>query len=132
MASGHDERTVAERDRGHGVVNLPKRRKPQPLGVKEAPQIRNASHLRWIRGFECAVMGTGMQCYGRIEAAHARTGTDGGTSLKPGDNWTLPLCSEHHAMQHRIGEASFERLHGIDMKNIAQALWLKSPHRRTP
>lgn len=108
---------------------IPKRRKPEKLGIKDTPQIRSSGHLAWIRGHECSVRGTGVNCFGRIEAAHARMGTDGGLSVKPGDNWTLPLCSEHHAMQHRVGELQFEKLHKISMKSIAEQLWLKSPHR---
>nr|WP_140393855.1 putative HNHc nuclease [Nitrospira cf. moscoviensis SBR1015] len=69
-------------------------------------------------------------CSGGIECAHVRTGTDGGASLKPGDNWTLPLCRVHHAEQHQIGESAFERKYKINMKAIASELWQKSPHRR--
>lgn len=107
---------------------IPKRRKPEKLGIRQEPQIRSASHLQWIRGHECVVQC--FLCEGRIEAAHVRRGTDGGTSLKPGDNWTIPLCQSHHAGQHAVGEETFERVHKIDMKAIAKALWDKSPHRR--
>lgn len=110
-------------------MNLPKRRKAPKMGCNEAPQIRNSGHLRWIRGFECSV-GTPVCRDHKTEAAHVRKGTDGGASLKPGDNWTIPLCSFHHAHQHRMGEASFEAAYKIDMKAIAQALWLRSPHRK--
>lgn len=110
-------------------MNLPKRRKPEKLGVREEPQIRNASHLKWVRGHECAV-GTPMFCRDYpVEAAHVRTGTDGGMSVKPSDCWALPLCRYHHAVQHAQGERTFEQLYKIDMKKIAQGLWLKSPHR---
>jgi len=50
--------------------------------------------------------------------------------LKPGDDWTLPLCSHHHREQHAHGEAEFERFHVIDMKATAAALWLASPARK--
>lgn len=63
-----------------------------------------------------------------IEAAHVRIGTDGGIGLKPGDQWTIPLCSMHHRKQHRIGESTFERIYNIDMKVIAYQLARKSPH----
>lgn len=109
-------------------MNLPKRRKAEKLGLREMPQIRNASHLAWIRGHECSARAP--VCMGfSIEAAHVRTGTDGGLSVKPSDCWTLPLCRHHHELQHRLGEASFERLFDIDMKKIAAELWAKSPHR---
>lgn len=106
---------------------IPKRRKPEKLRLREAPQIRNASHLKWIRGHECSVKG--VSCFGRIEAAHVRTGTDGALSVKPSDCWTIPLCSFHHADQHRAGEAAFQRIFGIDMKKIAAEMWRASPHR---
>jgi hypothetical protein len=112
------------------MMRLPKRRKQEPLGLKDAPQIRNASHLAWIRGHVCSVNAS--DCSDRIEAAHVRTGTDGGMGVKPGDNWTIPLCSDHHHDQHQVGEAQFERYHSIDMKAIAQALWQRSPHRPRP
>jgi hypothetical protein len=44
------------------------------------------------------------------EAAHVRTGTDGGVGVKPGDRYAVPLCTACHARQHRIGELSFLRL----------------------
>jgi len=110
---------------------IPKRKKAGKLGVRAAPQIRSAGHLQWIRGHCCAACGTaGDMLRGKIEAAHVRTGTDGGMGLKPGDNWTIPLCAHHHRDQHQIGEAEFETIFGIDMKAIAAALWAKSPHRR--
>ena len=107
---------------------IPKRRKPEKMGCNKAPQIRNASHLKWIRGHECAV--DWHLHIGRTEAAHVRTATDGGTSLKPSDCWTIPLCAMHHAEQHQIGERTFELRYKIPMRSIAEQLWAKSPHRR--
>lgn len=114
---------------------IPKRRKPAKAGIHEPPQIRNASHLKWVRGHECAVamrspdLIEGKQCSGRIEAAHIRVGTDGGMGVKPGDNWAIPLCSFHHAEQHRMGELTFSVIYGIPLHTIAQLLWARSPHR---
>lgn len=108
-------------------MNLPRRRKREPMGLREEPQIRCASHLSWIRGHCCSV--DNAECSGKIEAAHVRICTDGGTSVKPGDNWTLPLCSHHHAQQHQIGERSFASVHKLDMKATAAKLWQISPHR---
>lgn len=105
-----------------------KRRKPPKMGVRQEPQIRRAGHLRWIRGFECSVKNH--ECVGKIEAAHVRSGTDGGTSVKPGDNWAIPLCTAHHRTQHTVGEFRFEAHYRIDMRQIAQDLWRRSPHRQ--
>ena len=109
------------------MTTLPKRRKKEPMKVKERPQVRCASHLRWIRGFECSVANE--FCEGRIEAAHVRRNTDGGASVKPSDYWTIPLCSNHHRIQHNRGERAFEKDFGINMREIAQGLAKKSPHR---
>jgi hypothetical protein len=117
------------------MTSLPKRRKPTKMNCNSAPQVRSAGHLKWIRGHECSVAGGITTCGGRIEAAHVRTGTDGALGMKPSDCWAIPLCSIHHAGQHRVGEKAFERAHSIDMRKIAQALWSKSPHakkQRTP
>jgi len=59
-----------------------------------------------------------------------RTGTDGGTGMKPGDQWTISLCAAHHKQQHQIGEREFEQSHGIDMKALAVEFIIKSPARK--
>ena len=69
------------------------------------------------------------QSYEHIEVAHVRTGTNGGMGMKPGDMWTISLCRNCHSEQHRIGEQSFEKKHGIDMKEIARAFVKASPKR---
>jgi len=114
---------------------IPKRRKREPLGLRQAPQIRCPAHLAWVRGHECAIAGkhgiTGPhECAGSIEAAHVRTGTDGATSIKPSDIWAIPLCSSAHRLQHQLGESAFEQRFGIDMRRTAQILARLSPHRR--
>lgn len=108
-------------------MTILKRRKPPKMGIRQDDgRIHCPAHLAWVRGHNCAV-GNAL-CQGPIEAAHVRTGTDGGTSLKPSDCWTIPLCSLHHAQQHQMGEGRFEWMHKADMKKIAQALWDISPH----
>lgn len=108
---------------------MPKRRKHALMRVQAPSVVRCPSHLKWVRGHECAAVGSG-GCGGRIEAAHVRRGTDGGVGMKPGDCFTLPLCSEHHRRQHQIGEAPFEKETGVNMKSTADALWNASPHGR--
>lgn len=108
-----------------------KRRKAPKMGLRETPQHRSPSHLKWVRGHECAALSRNMQtgCEGKIEAAHVRIGTDGGASLKPGDNWAVPLCAGHHRLQHQWGEQTFWKWAGHDPRKLAQELWAKSPHR---
>lgn len=118
----------------------PQKRKRAKMGVRESSVVRCPSHLKWVRGHECCIAGrfrsgtpqepqlVGHTCEGRIEAMHVRCGTNGGTALKPGDEWTIPGCSAAHRYQHQIGEPAFERAYGIDMKAIAIIFWDQSPH----
>lgn len=110
---------------------LPKRRKAEKMNVREPSQIRSEQHKKWVRGHVCAIAGKGEHvCIGRIEAAHVRNGGDGGTSLKPSDCRVIPLCKiGAHGLQHWIGEHSFEQTFAINMEQIAEDLWNKSPYR---
>ena len=69
-----------------------KRRKPEPMGVKEPTVIRCEGHLKWVRGFACAVVNQkgAHECFGKIEAAHVRTNTDGGRA-RPATNELVSL-----------------------------------------
>ena len=87
---------------------------------------RSRAHRQWVRGHACSVPG----CQDRpIECAHVRSGSDGGIGLKPSDIWTISLCREHHAEQHRLGEAEFQLRHGIDLRALAEEFARRSPHR---
>lgn len=84
------------------------------------------AHRAWVRRHRCCVPG----CLGTpIECAHVRTGTDGGTALKPSDRWAISLCLEHHREQHSIGEQAFERRYDIDLYDLALEFARRSPHR---
>ena len=115
----------------------PKRRKAPRLNVRKRPQVRSPKHRQWVRGFQCSVEGRGLvsrgemhKCVGKIQAAHVRTGTDGGTGVKPSDFWAIPLCVSAHTIQHAIGERAFEQRYGIDMRSITEGLERRSPHRK--
>lgn len=51
-------------------------------------------------------------------------------SMKPSDRWCISLCRDCHALQHRIGEQSFERKWGLDgwMKKQAEEFAKASKH----
>lgn len=112
------------------------RRKPPKSGIARNPdRIRSPAHRKWVRGFACACADArhpdqAVPCHPLIECAHVRTGTDGGTGIKPSDSWTVPLCKAHHAEQHAIGEPAFERKYGVNLKRIAEDLARQSPHLR--
>jgi len=82
--------------------------------------VRDKDHLAFIRQLPC------IWCNAyEVIAAHIRKGTDGGTGLKPGDCWTVPLCNKDHAEQHRIGEPAFFG-NMDDVRQLARNLWLLS------
>lgn len=67
------------------------------------PRIEDPAHLAFIRTLPCVKCNTSP-----CEAAHLRSGgTGGGMGMKPSDKWTLPLCHDCHALQHRVGEVTF-------------------------
>jgi len=83
---------------------------------------RRAQHLAFVRQLPCVACGKAAPS----EAAHVRTGTDGGVGVKPGDRYTVPLCTFCHAKQHRIGELTFWSGLRIDPINVALRLWTVS------
>jgi hypothetical protein len=105
-----------------------KRRKREKFGTRQETRIRCPAHLAWVRGHVCAAQN--WECGGQIQAAHVRLGTDGAGSVKPSDSHAIPLCAQHHLIQHAMGEASFEHDYKFDMKALAAQLWKASPHRR--
>ena len=83
---------------------------------------RRLVHLAFVRQLPCVACGKAAPS----EAAHVRTGTDGGVGVKPGDRYALPLCTACHAKQHRIGELTFWSALRIDPLNVAFRLWTVS------
>jgi hypothetical protein len=69
-------------------------------------------------------------CEGDIEAAHVRGSQTGGIGMKPGDNFSIPLCSKAHREQHQIGEAAFQKRYGFDMMKMAADLWQADTYHR--
>lgn len=101
------------------------------------PRKRNAprpSHkvahgfLAWLRGRPCFLEWTG-DCAGRMEAAHTYGAGDKGVGTKSSDRYAIPLCSAHHAEQHRVGWRTFETTHGFDAPRTAEKYWRAWPGR---
>lgn len=105
-----------------------------PTGFKRKTRSRKGSHrkspnrwpahLRWVRTHPCSVPG----CEHPSQAAHVRMGTGGGMGLKPGDQFTCPLCPSHHREQHQIGHRAFNEKYDVDLLAIAQELAVASPY----
>src|SRR6516164_11407628 len=90
---------------------------------KPKPNLRSrVAHLAFVRRLPCVACGKAAPS----EAAHVRTGTDGGTGMKPGDRYAVPLCTACHAKQHRTGELAFWSALRVDPLNVAARLWTVS------
>jgi hypothetical protein len=90
---------------------------------KNGVQIRKrVKHLAFIRQLPCTACGQ----IAPSEAAHIRSGSDAGLGMKPSDRFSLPLCSECHALQHQFGELRFWSVLRIDPLNVAFSLWTVS------
>jgi len=83
------------------------------------------AHRAWVRKHHCCVPGCKRL---PIECAHVRSGTDGGTALKPSDCRCISLRAHHHPEQHRLGEGRFERKYLISFTELARLFALRSPH----
>jgi hypothetical protein len=97
---------------------------PRTVASRQAkPDLRRRlQHLAFVRQLPCVACGNAAPS----EAAHVRTGTDGGVGVKPADRYAVPLCTACHAKQHRIGELSFWSALRIDPLNVALRLWTVS------
>lgn len=82
--------------------------------------IRSKEHLDFVRSQKCCVAGCSAR--GLSEAHHIRTAATAGTSKKPGDDKTVPLCRDHHRELHRNGARTFEEKYRVDLTAIALRL----------
>jgi hypothetical protein len=100
---------------------MPAPRIPRTIAhSKSKPNLRSrVAHLAFVRLLPCVACGKAAPS----DAAHVRTGTDGGTGIKPGDRYAVPLCAACHAKQHRVGELTFWSALRIDPVNVALRLW---------
>ncbi len=96
-----------------------------PKAPKRASRWRSQAHCNFVRSHGCCVA----NCDQRpIDVAHVRRGSHAGMGQKPDDWHTISLCAFHHrAVQHHVGEASFERTYGLDMQSLAAEFATKSP-----
>lgn len=95
---------------------------PEPV---DDPQ-RAEAHLSWIRKMPCST--AGLACRGPIVAHHVRENSGAGIGLKPGPEWTVPLCDHHHKDGHTRGWVTFAGDHKVDLRTLAISYSLISPH----
>jgi hypothetical protein len=92
------------------------------LALPEPRRIRDRDHVRLVATRPCLVCG-------RLpsDPHHLRFAQRRALSCKVSDEFTVPLCRGHHRELHRYGDEAiwWSRL-GIDVLQVARALWLKS------
>ena len=94
--------------------------------------LRAPSFRQWLRGRACMLAEKG-GCEGKIEAAHVDYAPGKGMGLKVADRYCIPLCSEHHRVQHAWGWNTFEENVQIRLGGsliAADAYWQAWPGRR--
>jgi hypothetical protein len=96
---------------------------PGPSGVPGHTSF--LQHLAWVRSLPCSVLRP--TCGTVIHAHHVRAGTGGGTGIKPGDEWAVPLCAGHHSEGHTGGWRTFEAKYRVDLRRVAMELAVASP-----
>jgi hypothetical protein len=64
-----------------------------------------------------------------MEAAHVDYAGDKGMGTKVSDRFAIPLCSDHHALQHAVGWQTFEGNFKFNGLIAAQAYWHAWPGR---
>ena len=102
---------------------LPPRLKPDHF--KPKPRLRSTAHRDFVRGHYCCVPGCQLM---PIEVAHINRASTRGMGEKSSDAFTVALCREHHAASHR-GEKTFERQHGLNLLELAEEFYRRSPHK---
>ena len=96
----------------------------RPLAAKPG-RIRCEAHLAFVRRQWCCVP----FCREKpVQPHHLRSCPDPeATSMKSGDNWTVPLCIKHHTgpggVQDSPSEKAWGYAHGIGLLAIAADLW---------
>lgn len=83
---------------------------------------------QWLRGRDCMIADRG-GCAGRIEAAHVDYAGDKGMATKVSDRFCVPLCHEHHRVQHQHGWSAFEGNYKVNALEASKAYWSAWPGR---
>ena len=73
------------------------------------PRLHDEGYLRFLRSKPCCICANPAPS----EACHIRYGSpahgkpETGMGEKPSDKWALPMCQQHHRMQHSGSERAF-------------------------
>jgi hypothetical protein len=94
----------------------------------KVPRVRSKSHMAYVAAQPCIVC-----LWQYVQVHHLTCSPDPkARGLKAGDNWTLPLCNEHHlagfpgSLHDDGNERRWWAAHGIDPIAAAEQLWAES------
>ena len=92
------------------------------LAIAEPKRLRDKAHLRFVATHPCLVCGRQPS-----DPHHLRFAQPRALGLKVSDEFTVPLCRDHHHQLHRAGN-EVAWWHDLDIKplEIAKALWHES------
>ena len=92
------------------------------LSLSEPRRLRDKEHLRFVASQPCLLC-SAVPC----DAHHLRFSQPRALGRKVGDDFTVPLCRQHHRDLHDSGnEAAWWHDMGIDALEIAKDLWNES------
>jgi hypothetical protein len=90
------------------------------LTLSEPRRLRDKVHLRFVGAHPCLVCGRQPS-----DAHHLRFAQPRALGMKVSDEFTVPLCREHHRQLHHAGnEIAWWHNHSIKPLPIAQELWM--------
>jgi hypothetical protein len=118
-----DRRAAASASLGSRGTFLPKGRiDKSALTFSEPKRARDRDHLRYVASQPCVLCSTRPS-----DAHHIRFAQPRAMGRKVGDEFTVPLCRNHHRELHHEGnEVAWWHDMGIDPLAIARGLWSES------
>jgi hypothetical protein len=101
---------------------LPGRIDKSTLTIGEPKRLRDKAHLGFVRSQPCLVCGQQPSDPHHLQFAQPRA-----LGLKVSDEFTVPLCRNHHQQLHQAGN-EVAWWHDLDIKplEIANRLWAES------
>ena len=98
------------------------------LTIAEPKRLRDKGHLRFVASQPCLVCGRQPS-----DPHHLRFAQPRALGLKVSDEFTVPLCRDHHRQLHQAGN-EIAWWHDLDINalKIAKGLWEASHARSTP
>jgi hypothetical protein len=97
------------------------------LALSEPRRVRDKEHLRFVASQPCLLCSALPS-----DAHHLRFSQPQALGRKVGDDFTVPLCRQHHRDLHDSGnEAAWWHDMGIDALKIAKQLWRETERRES-